>query len=123
MKLAAARAIAYGQQVQRAAECEIRYHTADDRREARQQVQRERASARESAVQQDRKVADFLRNLVRKHGERGHDPELRVGHVRGRDQHAVEHVVERVARPGSCVPSLHRACRGSASASRRVVVQ
>ena len=40
---------------------------------------------------------NILRNLVRKHGQGRHDPELRIRQERRSDQHAVDHVVQSVA--------------------------
>ena len=47
-------------------------------------------------MEQDRKVADLLWDLVRNDGERRHDAKMDVGHERCGDQHAVEHVVEAI---------------------------
>ena len=62
-----------------------------------EQVQRERAHARVAGAQQDRDVADFLRNLVRGDGERGRDAERHRRDDRRRDHRAVDERVERVA--------------------------
>ena len=57
-------------------------------------------------AQQDRDVADFLRNLVRRHRQRGRDPQRdRRQHRRG-DHRAVDECVERVA-------DDHQRCRAA----------
>jgi len=72
-------------------------------------------------MQQDRKVTDFLRHLVRGHGQCGDDAEPRVGHERGpRARRRAR--CGRHRRRGSAVATPHRAPRGSANAFRTVVV-
>ncbi len=48
-------------------------------------------------MQQDKKIAGFLRDLVRDDGEGSHYAELDVGEKRGRDDDAVDEIVKRIA--------------------------
>ena len=96
-RLEAATASANGSSRTRGFEREEPHHAADDRRQAGEQVQRQRTAARHARMKQHGEVADFLRNLVRHDGERGHDAEVHVGQEGRRDQHAVEHVVQGIA--------------------------
>ncbi len=48
-------------------------------------------------MQQDQKIADFLRNFVGNDGHGGDDTQSGVGHERGGDQDAIHKVVHRVA--------------------------
>ena len=64
------------------------------------------ARARPAGVQQHREVTDFLRDLVGRNGERSGDAKLEIGEEGRGDQHAVERVVQGVARehePGGTV--------------------
>ena len=96
-RLAAATASAKGSSRERGLQREVAHHAADHGGEAGQQVQRQRAAARNARMQQHGEVADFLRNLVRHDGQRRDDAQVHVGEEGGGDQHAVEHVVQGVA--------------------------
>ena len=61
------------------------------------EVEEQRALPAVARRQQDGDVADFLRDLVRRDGDRRVDAERDRGHHRGGDDRAVDEVVERVA--------------------------
>ena len=48
-------------------------------------------------MKQDREIADLLWDLVREHGDRGHDAQMNIRHERRGDQHTIEHVVKAIA--------------------------
>ena len=68
--------------------------TADS---ARHDIEEQRFPPRVAGVQQNREVAELLRNLVRRHGERGAHAERDRRPHRRADDDTVEKVVERVA--------------------------
>jgi DNA polymerase-1 len=62
-----------------------RHDRPRDRGEADRDIQHKRAAAAHAAVQQDREIAHFLRNLVREYGDRRDDAEVGIRHERGCD--------------------------------------
>ena len=92
-----------------------------DARRAGDDVQHQRPAAAVAGGEQDRDVADFLRDLVRGDGDRGVDAERHRRHHGGADDRAVDEVVERVADEDAAAPSRRapgtRRC-GSGAAAR-----
>jgi len=77
-------------------------------RQARHEVEHERAPAREAGVQQDHEVADLVRDLVRHHRQRGDETQLHIDEERARDDDTIGEVVEGIANENrqSATPGL-----------------
>lgn len=69
---------------------------ADDRTQRGKEIEEERFRSRVTAVEQDGKVADLLRDLVQDHGRRRRDAERNIDQVRRRDERTVDDVVDGV---------------------------
>lgn len=77
-------------------QAEIRQDTAQHRCQAGRHVQQERPPARHAGVQKNCEVADPMRNLMRRNGQRRHQPQRHIGQKRRRDEDAIEGVMDAV---------------------------
>src|SRR3989338_3705209 len=76
---------------------EIGQPAARQHRQAGQHVDAQGLRLAVSGMQQDQKIADLLRDLVRDDRQRGDDAEMNIDKERRRDDHPVDKIVESVA--------------------------
>lgn len=96
-KLAAASARKYRQERGQAVERDERCNRACGARKRREHVEHQRPAAGVAGVQQDGEIANLLRDLVGRHGNRCADAERDRRHDGRGDDGTVDEVVERVA--------------------------
>ena len=77
-------------------EPEIGDDAAEYRRQPRRHVQEHGPLPRHTGMQQQRKIADAMRDLVSCHGERGHQPERHTRQKRRGDENAIQRVMNAV---------------------------
>ena len=90
-----------GQRIRQRAEgtlqAEVRRYSPEDRGQSRGHVHEKGPAPGHARMDENREVPDTVRDLVGGHGKGRHQPEWEAGQEGGRDQHAIQGVVDAVA--------------------------